>query len=133
MEIQKPKKLIRSYRDLDVYQGTYKAGIIVIQQIIPKLPKEEQFDLADQLRRSVKAIPRLIAEGFGKKDQRKGFQKYLDDAMTECNETVVGLSQCRDLYSPPVELELCDELIAIYDKSARQLYNLKKAWNKFIH
>ncbi len=126
------KKPIRSYRDLEVYQATYKAAIVVIQKILPKLPKEERFDLADQLRRSSKAIPRLIAEGFGKRDQKKGFQKYLDDVMTECNETVVGLSQCRDIYSPPVDAQLCEELIEIYDKSGKQTYNLKKAWNKFL-
>ena len=122
---------IRSYRDLDVYQNTYRAAIIVIKEIIPRLPSEEKFDLADQLRRSTKTIPRLIAEGFGKKDQLKGFQKYLDDAMTECNETVVGLSQCRDLYSPPIDTKLCEEMIDTYDKSGRQLYNLKAAWNNF--
>lgn len=126
------KKPIKSYRDLDVYQGSYEAAIIVIQKIIPKLPREERYDLSDQLRRSVKAIPRLIAEGFGKRDQKKGFQKYLDDAMAEGNETVVGLSQCRDIYSPPVDSQLCDELIDIYDKVGRQLYNLKKAWNRFL-
>jgi len=126
------KRPIKSYRDLDVYQESYKAAIIVIQKIIPKLPREERYDLSDQLRRSVKAIPRLIAEGFGKRDQKKGFQKYLDDAMAEGNETVVGLSQCSDIYSPPVDSRLCDELIDIYDKVGRQLYNLKKAWNRFL-
>jgi four helix bundle protein len=126
---QKPK--ITSYRDLQVYQSTYKAAIIVIKQILPKLPPEERYDLVDQLRRSVKTIPRLIAEGYGKKDQKAGFQKYLDDAMTECNETVVGLSQCRDLYSPPVDGKICDEMINLYDKAGRQLYNLKAAWNRF--
>lgn len=54
------KKKIASFRDLKVYQKSYDAAITVIKQIIPKLPREEKFDLADQLRRSVKAIPRLI-------------------------------------------------------------------------
>jgi len=126
---EKPK--ITSYRDLYVYQETYKAAIVVIKQVLPKLPQEERYDLVDQLRRSVKAVPRLITEGFGKKDQRAGFQKYLDDAMTESNETVVGLSQCRDIYSPSVDKNLCDELIDLYDKAGRQLYKLKAAWNRF--
>jgi len=69
------RQVIKSYRDLEVYQNSYKASITVLTQIVPKLPKEEQYDLADQLRRSVKAIPRLIAEGYGKKHQRRGFEK----------------------------------------------------------
>jgi len=54
--------------------------------------------LVDQLRRSTKAIPRLIAEGHSKRHQKKGFQKYLDDAMTESNETMVSLAQAKDIY-----------------------------------
>ncbi len=81
-----------SFRDLEVYQGTYRACIQVVTRIIPKIPDFEKNDLRSQLRRSVKAIPRLIAEGYAKRHQRHGFQKYLDDAMGECNETIVGLS-----------------------------------------
>lgn len=51
--------------------------------------------------------------------------------MGECNETIVGLEQCRDLYGESVEKELCEQLIDLYDKSGRQLYNLSTAWNKF--
>jgi hypothetical protein len=51
---------IRSFMDLEVYQNTYSASIEVISKIVPNLPRAEQNDLADQLRRSAKAIPRLI-------------------------------------------------------------------------
>jgi four helix bundle protein len=79
----------------------------------------------------VKAIPRLIAEGYAKRHQKHGFQKYLDDAMGERNETIVGLEQCRDLYGVSVDKRLCEELIDLYDKFGRQLYNLSSAWSKF--
>ncbi|HID93559.1 MAG TPA: four helix bundle protein [bacterium (Candidatus Stahlbacteria)] len=125
------KRPIKSFHDLDVYQNTYKAMLTVFKYILPKLPKEEQYDLKDQLRRSVKAIPRLIAEGHSKRHQKKGFQKYLDDAMTESNETIVSLSQARDLYPHYVDAKLCDQLIDTYDKASRQLYNLSVAWTRF--
>ncbi len=123
------KKPIRSFRDLDVYQNSYKASILVATKILPKLPENERFDLKDQLSRSSKAVPRLIAEGFAKKHQRQGFQKYLDDAMAECNETIVSLEQAKDIYK--IEIALCNELVDMYDKSARQLFNLAIAWDKF--
>jgi len=86
------KKPIKSFRDPDVYQNTYKSCLEIMKAIIPKLPDSEKYDLKDQLARSCKAIPRLlIAEGFAKKHQRQGFQKYIDDAMAECNETIVSL------------------------------------------
>ena len=115
------KNPIRSFLDLEVYQNTYKASLEVIRKIIPRLPREEQYDLANQLRRSSKAIPRLIAEGYSKKHQKKGFQKYLDDAIGESNEMIVSLSHVRDLYSNFVDSNLCDELIVVYDRSSRQM------------
>ena len=92
-------KKIRSFRDLEVYQNTYRASIVLMTKIIPKLPYCERYDLRDQLSRSCKAIPRLIAEGYAKKHQKAGFQKYIDDALAECNETIVGLEQIKDIYS----------------------------------
>jgi len=70
--------------------------------------------------------PPRRAEGYAKRHQKHGFQKYLDDAMGECNETIVGLEQCRDLYGTNVDKELCGQLIDLYDKSGRQLYNFWK-------
>ncbi len=122
---------IRSFMDLEVYQNTYSASIEVISKIVPILPRTEQNDLADQLQRSAKAIPRLISEGYSKKHQRKGFQKYLDDAMAESNEMIVSLSHARDLYPSYVDPKLCEILIDLYDKSSRQLYNLATKWRDF--
>jgi len=125
------KKLIRSFQDLEVYQTSYQAMREVFKDILPKLPVEEKYDLVDQLRRATKAIPRLIAEGHSKRHQRKGFQKYLDDAMAESNETVVCLTQAKDLYPSFVDIKLCERLIDTYDKISRQCYNLALAWDKF--
>lgn len=123
------RKPIKSFRDLEVYQNSYKASVIVATKLLPKLPESEKFDLKDQLSRSTKAVPRLIAEGYAKKHQKFGFQKYIDDAMAEANETIVGLEHIKDIYG--IEIELCNELIEIYDKTARQLYKLGQAWNNF--
>lgn len=125
------EKRITSFRDLEVYQNTYRAMLIVMREIVPKLPNSERYDLKDQLSRSCKAIPRLIAEGYAKRHQKAGFQKYIDDAMGECNETIVSLSECRDIYPAHVSITRCDELIDLYDKSGRQLYKLGKSWTSF--
>ena len=75
------------------------------------------------------AIPRLIAEGYANKHQKSGFQKYIDDALAETNETIVSLEQVKSFYH--VEIKLCEDLIIKYDRIARQLFNLAKAWDKF--
>ncbi|NCO15363.1 MAG: four helix bundle protein [Parcubacteria group bacterium] len=120
---------IRSFTDLEVYKNTYQASLRVHREVLPKLPQKEKFDLVNQLSRSSKAIPRLIAEGYAKKHQKFGFQKYLDDALAECNETIVGLCHCRDIYN--IDEKVCNELIFVYDISARQIYKLAEAWDKF--
>lgn len=120
------KKPIASYNDLEVYKETYFAAIKAIKTILPKLPACERYDLVDQIRRSSKAIPRLIAEGYAKRHQKMGFQKYLDDAMAECNETSVSLKQCRDIYN--IE---CEELISLYEISGKRIYRLAEVWTTF--
>ena len=131
MEQNVNKKVIRSFRDLEVYQNTYKAMLLVMKEIVPKLPENEKYDLKDQLSRSSKAVPRLIAEGFAKKHQKSGFQKYIDDAMGESNETQVGLCQCRDIYPKYIDLNVDEELIKEYEIISKQLYRLKESWDKF--
>lgn len=120
-----------SFKDLNVYRDSYGAMLVIFKRILPILPREERYDLHDQLRRSAKAIPRLIAEGHSKRHQNKGFQKYIDDAHAESNETIVSITQVKDLYAPRDLLGLCDELADIYDKTSRGLYNLAASWNEF--
>ena len=125
------KKPIHSFQDLDVYQNSYNAMLLIFKEILAKLPKEEQYDLKNQLCRSSKAIPRLIGEGHSKRHQKRGFQKYLDDAMAESNETIVSLMQVKDLYGKTINIKTCNELLDVYDKISRQLYKLSIAWSNF--
>ncbi|MFH1617924.1 MAG: four helix bundle protein [Candidatus Margulisiibacteriota bacterium] len=121
---------IKSYQNLDVYKNSYNGMLIIFKRILPTLPPEERYDLSDQLRRSSKAIPRLIAEGHSKRHQKRGFIKYLDDAHAESNETIVSLQQVNDLYFVERNKGLLTELADLYDKISRQLYNLKKSWER---
>jgi four helix bundle protein len=125
------KSPIRSFKDLKIYQNSYSAAILIMTKIIPKLPDSERFDLKDQLSRSSKAIPRLIAEGYAKRHQKAGFQKYLDDALAESNETIVSLEQVKDIYGSLIDTLLCQELIKTYDQLSRQIYTLSQSWRNF--
>lgn len=122
---------VNGFEDLNVYQSSYKSMIIVFKRILPILPKNERYDLYDQLNRSTKAIPRLIAEGHSKRHQNRGFQKYIDDAHAESNETIVSLHQVKDLYASDGQKKICIELIEEYDKISRQLYKLAQSWDSF--
>jgi four helix bundle protein len=125
------KSPITSFEDLEVYQNSYKASIKVMKKIVPVLPEIEKYDLQSQLSRSCKAVPRLIAEGYAKRHQKRGFHKYLDDSMAESNEMIVNLNHCKDIYNELVDIELCDKLISCYNKTGRQLYTLSSVWVNF--
>lgn len=122
---------IKSFKDLDIYQNAYQAAILVMKKIIPFLPTSEKYELVSQLSRSAKAIPPLIAEGFAKKHMPKSFMKYLDDASGECNEVIVHLSFCQDLYPNTINKELCTDLINKYNIIGKQLNKLNQAWRNF--
>lgn len=122
---------IKSFKVLEVYRNTYKLMLIVIKEIIPKLPENEKYDLRDHLSRACKSIPRLIAEGYAKRHQKAGFQKYLHDEMAESNEMILSLKQARGLFSiEPVTISM-NGLVDLYNKSGRQLYKLSSAWTNF--
>ncbi len=112
------KKTIKSFQDLEIYQSTYKAMLLVCKSILPKLSKPEQSVLKEQLRSSVDAIPRIIVEGYSRRHQNKEFLKYCEDALAKNNDTIVSLRQVIDLYPTFIDVSLCKELLDTYNKAS---------------
>lgn len=48
-------KLIKTHRELDVYQNAFKAAIEIFE-LSKAFPKEEKFSLTDQIRRSSRSV-----------------------------------------------------------------------------
>jgi len=105
----------------------------VLGEAVPNVPKEEKYDLADQMRRACKSAPALIAEGYAKKNYKRNWQKYIDDAIGECNEMIHHLSVCLDIYPKHFDAKLLQELIEAYDIAGKQLYRLGESWGKSTH
>lgn len=124
-------KPIKSYKDLRVYQNTYEAMLILHKEIIIRLPKEEKYDLVDQMRRCSKGIPALIAEGFARRYQKKSWNKYLEDTIGEINEMQHHLDVCIDIYDRYIDIQKCQQVKEIYTISAGQAYRLKSTWQNF--
>lgn len=76
-----------------------------------KLPKEEQFALASQIRRSAVSIPSNIAEG-AKRGSKKEFKQFLRIAAGSAAELETQLILARDLYAthPENALSLLNEV-----------------------
>ena len=89
------RKVIKSYKDLEVYQESYKLAIMLYRQV-NNLPNEA-YELVRQTKRSAMSIPLNIAEGFGKKESVPEFKRYLRMAMGSANEIEVLLEMLKDL------------------------------------
>ena len=77
--------MIRSFRDLEVYQESFQLQI-EIEELLKFFPQSERYLLSDQMRRCCRGIPAIIAEGWSRREALKEFQKYLRDATGEAND-----------------------------------------------
>ena len=75
-----PKKRIESFQDLVVWQKSMDL-VTECYQLARRLPPNEQYGLASQMRRSAVSIPANIAEGFGRWHSKE-FVHFLLEAIS---------------------------------------------------
>lgn len=128
----KPKKPVRTFRDLIVYQRALQCSVIVSKKILPLL-EEKEYPLREEMVVCGLSIPRGIARAHSARfDDEKSGLDFLDEAMKRHNEMVVYLEQVRDLYSEEVKKVTVKELIRRYSRNRRKVFHLYKAWERFL-
>ena len=95
-----------------------------IYRIIKKLPNEEKYGLADQLRRSSISIVLNIAEGTGGLGDIE-FKCFLRNSLKSLYETVAGLKVVEMLYK--VETNDIIEKCAVVGRELNALINSLKS------
>ena len=118
--------MIKSYKDLEVYEQAYNLAIKV-HHCSQDFPQIETYELGSQLRRAATSIPLNIAEGYGKKRFTAEFKRFLVSALGSCNEVAVLLNMCRDL--DYISDEIFCELSSSYDILGKSLNKLIQNWN----
>jgi four helix bundle protein len=113
----------QSYKDLEIYQLGHKLAI-EIHMMTLELPKFEMYEEGSQIRKSAKAIPSNIVEGFGRKHYQQDYIKFLIFAHSFCNETIEHLEILFETRSLIDKVKF-DYLREEYDKLGRKL-------NRFI-
>ena len=81
---------IRSHRELDVFKMSFNASM-KLYEISKGFPREEQYSLTDQIRRSSRSVCANITEAFRKRKYPKAFISKLSDAEGEAAETQTWL------------------------------------------
>ena len=118
-------KLIRSYKDLEVYTKSYDL-VLEVYEATASYPPEERYGMTSQVRRAAISIPANIAEGYGKLESAAEFKRYLRMALGSCNEIEVLLNLSSDLGY--LERETAKELVERYIVVQKKLYNLAQKW-----
>ena len=85
----------KSFRDLKVYQATRETARTIFETS-KSFPREEQYSLTDQIRRSSRAVKAMIAEAWARRRYKAAFVNKIDEALGEAYETQSWLDDALD-------------------------------------
>lgn len=128
-----PKRPVKSFQDLEVYQKALAVCVAVVKHCVFKGKDELKTLIATELTHRVLKIPLQIAQSHSWRfaNQAKALQT-LEDAMTNCNLAIVYLEQYRDICNTDIEAEFFEEQIkGLLGLRQKTLY-LQRSWRKFI-
>jgi len=123
---------MKSYKDLEIYTTSltlfYKTHAISL-----KLPKYELYELGSQIRRSSDSVSTNLVEGYGRRQYKADFIKFLVYSHASNLETGHHLIKINKLY--PHLSEEVNPLQIEYDILGAKIYKfiqyVKNNWNNF--
>ena len=77
-----------SYKKLEIWQLSREISIVIHAISLERLPKFEMFETGSQIRRSSKSVKSLIVEGYGRRQYKQDFIKFLVNAIASNDETL---------------------------------------------
>ena len=119
---------IKSAKDLKVYNVAFELAMEIFELTL-NFPKEEQYSLTDQIRRSSRSVAINIREGFAKRRYENVFVRHLNDSIGSSEETRGWLDfsfRCRYIGD-----DTHDRLDQSYDEIKAMLYTLMNSWKTF--
>ena len=109
-----------NYRDLEIWQLARDLVIAIHQMTLTKLPKFEAFEGASQIRRAIKSVKACIVEGYGRRNYKQDFVRFLTYALASCDETADHLDTLVATQSLQDEV-LIKELVQKLEELGRKL------------
>lgn len=119
---------------LEVWRKAHELMLFIHTKIVPLLPREEKWNLADQLRRSSKSVAANIAEGYGRFYYQDNV-RFCYNARGSLTETISHLIAARDLNYVSIELyqtgrKLADEVYRLLNGYIAYLKRSKQGANE---
>lgn len=120
---------IKSYRELKVYKNAILASLDIFG-ITKNFPKEEQYSLTDQIRRSSRSVCANLGESWRKRRYKNAFIAKLSDAETEACETQVWLEI--SYLSGYIDKKTHDKLYEQYELILSQIVKMIDGHEKWL-
>ena len=76
-----------SYKNLEIWQLA-RESVIEIHKMTLSLPKFEMYEEGSQIRRSSKSVKSTIVEGYGRRNYKNDFIRYLTFSLASNDETI---------------------------------------------
>lgn len=126
-----PRKPVRSFRDLDIYQKTLECSVLVVKDLVPELEKIG-YSFRENMVNCCMSIPLYISESHSMRFASfEGGVMLLEKAMAGCNKMIVYLEQMKGVYGAKLDVSLIDDLVGRYADSRTKSFHLERSWKKF--
>ena len=123
-----PRKPIKSFRDLEVYQEAFQAAMDIFQ-LTRHFPKDEMYSLTSQVVRSSRSVCANISEGWAKRTHENVFKNHLTHSLGSCAETHTWLDFA--LACNYLEAEVHASCRKRYNSIGKMLNRLHQSWQNF--
>ena len=114
-----------SYKNLEIWKLAREV-VIEIHAMSLDLPKFEQFEEGQQIRRSSKTVKSCIVEGFGRRRYKEDFIKFIIYALSSNDETIDHLETLFEIGSFKDE-KLCEQLHQKLELLGKKINNFLQA------
>jgi four helix bundle protein len=118
---------VRHYSDLLAYKQAHQLALDVTQ-FTKKFPRNEQFELGRQLRRSARSVLANIVEGWTKRVSAAEFKRHLVIASGEAAESKFWIELAAD--EGFVERSCAEKLVVECSRLGFMIHKLWKEWRK---
>ena len=112
-----------SYRNLEIWQLAREL-VIEIHKLTLTLPKFEMYEEGSQIRRSSKSVKSTIVEGYGRRNYKSDYERYITISLASNDETIDHLENLFETGS------LTDE--KLYNYLHSKIETLGKKINRFL-
>lgn len=142
-----PKRPIKSFQDLEVYQKSLAVSVVVVKKIAEHQPEDKQPDqpqdtgniisgLKENITRNllscILAVPMQITTAHSLRfDTQEKALDNLENAMLNCNKAVVYLEEYRDICNNGIEQEFFEEQMKNLLSIRMKTMHLQRSWKKF--